>query len=210
MGFKSNLKMTESFNILSDFAEGKITAKDFEQELYNNIQLQEILSDETINWSGTYLEHTNPFLFLAEQNFNHSDGLLNAQKTVELFLEKKNIKINPTEKHAENYDFLLSSVPNYLDLKSDFFEKYILSYDSSLSKTETKKLIKHKIDELFKYQSKPPRWIQNPEWIIKNNRPLFFLHQVEIKNCEHFHDDGFIYLFVNQETKEIGTVTQFY
>lgn len=38
----------------------------------------------------------------------------------------------------------------------------------------------------------------------------FFLQQVEIKNCEHFHDDGFIYLFVNQETKKIETVTQFY
>jgi len=66
------------------------------------------------------------------------------------------------------------------------------------------------LKELFRYHTKPPRWIQHPQWIIKEGKPLFFLEQFEIKDCQLFLDNGFAYLFVNGENGAIETVNQFY
>ena len=64
-------------------------------------------------------------------------------------------------------------------------------------------------DKYFKYQTKPPTWIQNPEWIIKNETPLFFVGQIKL-NHPAFHDEGAVYVFLDTETGEIETVMQFF
>lgn len=204
------MPMTDEFKILVYFAEGKLSSKDFEHEIYTNKKLEAILSDETVDWSGTYLQDSSPFLFLAEQNYDSADGRLNAQGAVKLFLEKMNIEANSTKQYSEDYDLLLTTSPKYLDISPDFFEKYILPTDQSLSKSEKKQMIKKNIAQLFKYQTKPPKWIQNPNWPIKNNNPMYFLGQVDIKKGDTFHDDGSVYLFVDKETGSIETVKQFY
>ncbi|AZB29315.1 hypothetical protein [Chryseobacterium balustinum] len=38
--------MTDDIKILVDFAEGRLSGKDFEQELYSNKKLEVLLSDE--------------------------------------------------------------------------------------------------------------------------------------------------------------------
>ena len=202
--------MTEEIDILVSFAEGKLSSKDFEQEIYTNKKLEELLSDKTVNWYGTYFHNSTPFLFLAEQNYNNAGGRLNAQGAVKLFLEKMNIVVNSTDKYSEEYNLLLSTSPKYLDIDPNFFEKYILPTDISLSKTDKKQIIKKNIEQLFKYQTKPPKWIQNPNWLIKNDKPMYFLGQVDIKNCNLFHDDGSVYIFVDTETGSIETIKQFY
>lgn len=202
--------MTDEFKILVDFAEGKLSSKDFEQEIYTNKKLEALLSDETVDWSGTYLQDSSPFLFLAEQNYDSADGRLNAQGAVTLFLEKMNIEVHSSNQFSEDYDLLLSTSPKYLDIRPEFFEKYILPTDGSLSKSDKKQMIKKTIAQLFKYQTKPPKWIQNPDWLIKNDQPLYFLGQVDIKKNDLFHDDGCVYLFVDPETGTVETVKQFY
>ena len=202
--------MTDEFKILVDFAEGKLSSKDFEQEIYTNRKLEALLSDETVNWSGTYLQDSNPFLFLAEQNYGSADGRLNAQGAIQLFLEKMDIEANSTKQYSEDYDLLLATSPKYLEISTDFFEKYILPTDLSLSKSDKKQMIKKNIAQLFKYQTKPPKWIQNPNWPIKNDRPMYFLGRVDIIKDETFHDDGSVYLFADTETGSIETVKQFY
>lgn len=79
-----------------------------------------------------------------------------------------------------------------------------------IAKADKKQFIKQRYAELFKYQTKPPQWIQHPDWLIKNDKPLFFLGQFEIKNCNLFNDDGRIYLFIDTGTGAVETVKQFY
>lgn len=202
--------MTDFIKILVDFAEGRLSDKDFEQELYSNKELEVLLSDEKINWYGTYLHGSSPFLFLAEQNYKTAEGIINAQGAVKMFLEKLDIEVSSTDKYSEEYDLLHTAVPKYLDLDSEFFEKFIMPADRSLSKAEKKQIIKKNIDQLFNYQTKPPKWIQNPNWLIRDDRPMYFLGQLEIKNCVKFHDDGCVYLFMDTETGNIETVKQYY
>ena len=112
-------------------------------------------------------------------------------------------------KHNELYDLILTTQPKYIDIDSSFFEKFILPENRNLSKTELKQLIKDNFNKYFKYQNKPPKWIQNPAWIIRDDKPLYFIGQLELKN-DIFHDNGFVYIFANTKTGEIESVKQLY
>ena len=202
--------MTEELKTLIDFAEGRLSSDDFKEEINTNTKLQQLLSDETIHWQGTYLQTSNPFFYIMAQNYANAAGRLNAHGAIVLFLEKRNIKIKPTVKYAGQFDMLLATSPKYLDIDSSFFEKHLAPKEESLSKADQKQIIKEKIKELFKYQTKPPKWIQNPAWPIKNEQPLFFVGQLDLKDAALFHDNGSIYIFMNPKTEEIETIKQFY
>ncbi len=59
---------------------------------------------------------------------------------------------------------------------------------------------------MFKYDTKPPRWIQDPEWPIIDGKPLIFKSQTK----EKLDDERVYYTFYNPETKEEQIVCQFY
>jgi hypothetical protein len=200
--------MKREIDFLKNFVEGNININKFEEELYENENLQKLLNDNSINWG--YLDHTTPYYYLLELNYNDIRGKLNAQGAVELFLEKKGVEFIKNKQFYDEYSLILDSQPKYLDIDTKFIQKYIFPKENNKTKKEIKEYMKNKFNEYFKYQNKPPRWIQNPNWIIKNDIPLFFLGQMEIKDCKLFHDNGAIYIFVNEKTKEIETVIQLY
>ena len=202
--------MSREIGFLKNFVEGKIDIKSFEKELYENNSLKTLLEDRSLNWAETYLKNTNPYLYLLELNYNDAGDRLNAHGTVELFLKNIGIEFNVNKQFSDEYDLILNAMPKYLDIDMEFIQKYIFPKDKNISKKEIKEYMKLKFREYFKYHNKPPQWIQNPEWIIKNDIPLFFLGQKEIKDCELFHDNGAIYIFIDVKTKEIETVIQLY
>lgn len=202
--------MENEIKILKDFVEGTISSEDFERQFLENSNFEELLSDKTISLQGTYMAGSTIYLYLVEQKMKSIEGRLNVHGAVQLFFNKKGISFNRYTKYSDDYGLILDSQPKYIDADLDFIEKYILPAEINKSKSELKKEMKDRFSTLFKYQTKPPKWIQNPNWIIKNNKPLFFLGQFEIKNCDIFHDDGAVYLFVDEETGEIQTVKQLY
>ncbi len=202
--------MENEIKILTDFVEGVISPEVLEKYIFENSNFEELLSDKTINLQGTYLARTNVYFFLMELNLKSLDGVLNAQGALELFLTRKGINFKASKKYKDEYSLILSTQPKYIDADMNFIEKYILPNDMTKSKLELKKHIKENFSRLFMYETKPPKWIQNAEWIIKNNKPLFFLGQLDIKNNDIFHDDGAVYIFIDQETGQIETITQLY
>jgi len=201
--------MEKEINILKSFVEGNIDTKTFEKELYENENLKKILDDNNINTMYSR-RHSSPYYYLLELNYNDIRGKLKAQGAIESFLNNKEIKFIKNNEFIDEYNLILDAQPKYLDVDTKFIQKYILPSDKNKPKKELKEHMKLKFKEYFKYQSKPPQWIQNPEWIIKNDVPLFFLGQKEIKDCKIFHDDGAVYIFVDEKTGEIETITQLY
>ncbi|MDR2639587.1 MAG: hypothetical protein LBC09_07115 [Helicobacteraceae bacterium] len=205
--------MQNGIKLLKDFVEGAIDAASFEKSLYENSDLEALLSGGDISWRGTYLEKTTPYLYLLEQNYGTITGVINALGAVALFLKKRDI---PFEEKGQNYErleqyeLILSAQPQYIDADMAFIEKYILPEIESGTKSEMKRRIKEKFNDRFKYQDKPPKWIQNPQWLIKNETPLYFLGQIEIKQSKLFHDNGYLYIFIDQNTKAIETIVQLY
>jgi hypothetical protein len=208
---KERLKMnTAAVDILLQFVAGEIDAKKFENELCTNEELSQLLQDPNLNWTGTYItRNLNLYYYLIELNYSRIEDKANAVEALELFFQRKGITYSKSKKDAELYDLLLTTQPKYIDINSSFFEKYILPTNNNLSKTELKQLIKDNFNRYFKYQSKPPKWIQSPAWIMRDDKPLFFIGQLELK-IDTFHDNGFIYIFADIETGEIESVKQFY
>jgi hypothetical protein len=59
---------------------------------------------------------------------------------------------------------------------------------------------------MFKYDSKPPKWIQDPEWPIIDGKPFVFKSQTKDRK----NDERVFYTFYNPETKEERVIIQFY
>lgn len=194
-------------DIILKYIAGNLSVAEFENELYTNKEFELVLLDLEINWRGTYI-NTNLYHYLIGLNYSTIEGKVNSIGALKLFLEKKNIQYSEMTKYERTFDLILSMQPKYIDASSDFIEKFILPQNFQGSESEMKKIIRANYQKHFKYQNKPPKWIQSPKWIIKNDKPLFFIGQLELKS-ELFHDNGFVYVFVDTETREIKTVQQF-
>jgi len=201
----------EAMEIVLHYVSGEMDTSTFQEAIYNDTELEKLLSDPSVSWHGTYVEKraVNLYYYLIELNYSSAGDRLDAVNALELFLQKKGIHYTKNDKHVELYKLMLDTQPKYLDVDSAFFEKNILPADKNISKTELKNIIRKNYKKHFKYQNKPPVWVQNPDWIIKNDKPLFFVGQLNLKH-ETFHDEGAVYVFLDTETGDIETVKQFY
>lgn len=201
--------MKQPKEILKRFVEGKISDVELEKELSENNEVRKILKDDSLNWSDTYIK-TNPFDYLTSFNIKSIDGRLNAQGAIRLFLDRIGVETIEFKKYADDYDLILDAQPSYIDADVEFIEKQILKVNRDQSRTALKKEIKQRFKEIFKFHKKPPKWIQSPAWPIRNDKPLFFIGQLEIKDCEYFHDNGAVYIFTDLDTGEDVSIKQFY
>ena len=97
-----------------------------------------------------------------------------------------------TEKYHSEFEFCLDVLPNYLAggrEAENYISKYIISkYPLTMRKGERKKLIKEEIKLAFKRDcSGYPRWIQMPEWPIKNNEPMIYTGQKAFKEYSEYY-----------------------
>lgn len=210
IGMKEFFKM-DAIETVLQFVAGKIDTATFEHALYTNPKLEELLRDPSVNWHGSYVAAiaVDLYDYLIMLDYRCSADNVNAVGALELFLQKKGIVYSKDDKHSELFCLMLETQPKYLDLDSAFFEQYILPTDRNIPKSELKKLIRKNCNKYFKYQVRPPKWIQNPAWVIKNDKPLLFIGQLEL-NIEFFHDKGVVYIFLDTESGKIETVKQFY
>ncbi len=132
-----------AIDILLRFVAGKIDVKEFENELYTNEEMSQLLQDPTLNWTGTYIDKSlNLYYYLIELPYSCIEGKLNAVGALELFFQRKGIEYSKSSKDTELYDLLLATQPKYIDIDSSFFEKYILPTNRNLPKAELKQCIK--------------------------------------------------------------------
>ena len=137
-------------------------------------------------------------------------GLVNSEGIIEAFLTKANIPFRSVQRYGNIYSMILKTLPDYLDPPLEFLTEKIIPVDGTLSDTQKKKLIKERLKESFKFVEKPPKWIQNPDWPIRDGRPLVFVGQIAINAPDLFHDKGTAYLFYDPATSDFETVAQFY
>ncbi len=69
----------KAIDILLQFVSGKIDAKEFENELYTNEEVSQLLQDPTLNWAGTYIgKSLNVYYYLTELPYSRIEGKLDA------------------------------------------------------------------------------------------------------------------------------------
>jgi hypothetical protein len=199
--------MDESLQAIVDFVEGRMSGKDFEQRVYTDSALETLLKDETMSWRGTYIE-TNPYDFIIALNYADPGNVLNAQGAMELYLTKRGVSFERTETYSDFYNLLLQAQPKWLDIDTLFLEEHVLPEAGDRVGRDLKKWLHGRLKELFRYQKQPPNWIQNPEWPINENGPMYFLGEIRIDDPELFHDRAAAFLFLDRKTGVTETVIQ--
>jgi len=203
-------------NIILQFLTGKVDVTTFSDALYNDSDLEELLRDPSLTWHDSFIgKYGDIFDYLIKLNYSRLGDIVNAIGVLELFLKKKEFTgVTIDQTYYNLHGLMLDSMPGYLNMdinvNSTFFQNQISSIiEKEITKAEKKKQIREKFKSLFQYQSKPPRWIQSPEWLMKDDLPLFFVGQVELKH-DSFHDNGAVYIFLDTASGGIETVQQFY
>jgi hypothetical protein len=201
--------------ILTDFVEGKITFSDFWSVFLNNPTIESYLKNDPTLEKGSYIGSNTYDFIMTEgtQKFGKKVGWERTGSQLNIFgavcqhLSRKGIPFIETNIYKERYNLLLDCQPSWLDIDESFlFDEIIKKAPAGVKKSELKKWIKNRIKEMFRYASSPPRWIQNPGWPIIDNRPSVFLCQQNINN--YFHDSATVYVFIDEDSKEIHTVLQ--
>lgn len=199
--------MDKALQSILDFVEGRLSAKDFEQVLYSDADLERLLKDESLRWHDTYIK-SDPFDFLIGLDFDDPGGVLNAQGALELFLQRRGVPCQPDRAAADLHDLLLDAQPEWLDVDTAYLMKHVLPHAGGRSGAALRKWLRGRLEELFRYHKKPPRWLQSPTWPITASGPMYFLGQLKLGDCEHFHDEAVAYLFFDPVTRETRTVIQ--
>lgn len=136
-------------------------------------------------------------------------GLVNSEGILEDFLQKAGVQFRPAKRFGSLYALILQAVPEYLDPPLEFMIEKVVPSDGNWSDAQKKKIIKERLQQYFKCVDKPPKWIQSPDWPIRDGKPLVFIGQLSIDAPELFHDRGAVYLFYDPDNGGFETVPQF-
>ena len=193
-----------SLDIIVQFVEGKVELEEFRKHLEQNEELVTVLK------SGTgYSTLGNLYECMTRKGDNDIDtliGLINVLGFLEFFLNDKGVSFDPIfkKKLVSLRDLIHDVQPSWLDLPDWYMNKILKQFEDK-SKTELKASLKAQILEDFKF-TKKPRWIQSPNWLFVNERPLFFIGQIDISNVRH--DSSQLYIFLDEETNQFHFTEQ--
>jgi hypothetical protein len=194
-------------DVLVSFAKGRLEGPALDAALGTD-EMRELLS---VFEEARYPALTNHYRRLHnKQDRTTLGGLVNSEGIIEDFLQKAEVSFNAAKRFGSLYRIILKAVPDYLDPPMEFMTEKVTPTDADLSDTKKTKIIKDRLKELFKYVEKPPKWIQSPDWPIREGKPLVFIGQLPINAPEFFHDKGAAYLFFEADGGGFETVTQFH
>ena len=143
---------TEVLQQLSDFASGKTPVPEFEQQLYNDPDIETLLSAESAPrfcQMGTTLFH-----YLIGLDLSDPGHVLNAQDVLVSLLQKHGVTTALAGAATAEYALLLDAQPRWLDADVKFLAS-LLDAAPPLPSKQRKAWLRQRILELFKYAKQP-------------------------------------------------------
>ncbi|MCL2309250.1 MAG: hypothetical protein FWC42_03095 [Proteobacteria bacterium] len=188
---------------LRKFISGEISPKEFESILYGSHALEKYLSGKEPPRSfsrGTSLYH-----YFIEINYGNPAQVFDAQNRAQRALEEDGCKVDLDNTQRALHELILSAQPKWLNVPPDFVAE-LLKDAPDIPKTEKTKWLKTRLLSVFQCLKKPPKWLQDCMWPIREGKPLIFVGQLELGS--EFHDDSIVYIFLDRDTKECVTIVQ--
>ena len=189
---------------LRAFVEGDLSPKDFERLVEADRDVQVLLEENVA--IPPYTNGGNLLLFILNEDMSRPDAIVNVQDALGKFLALKGEEFNPDTSTADQLSLILAATPKWLDLP----EFYLRALSQALWKVanarEARQLVAACIATDFRFQSKPPRWLQSPAWIFVGERPLVFVGQLAAGKL--LHDEAQIYVFFDEEARQVHTCIQ--
>lgn len=209
-----SLRKTEyqnAINMMIKFVQGELHVSDF----WNSFCEKPVFIDMLKKFD----KDMNSFRMYYENQESAKKVSLDSMKTrihiywmIKHFLTKINIDCNPYNIEEGDYLFLSEIQPLWLDIQDDaFIQSIIKSIPENFSSSQKKSFAKKRINEMFLFENRPPKWMQNPDWPIVDGIPLIFVKQdgdpdnVALSNFQ----DRINYTFKNPISGEYIVVEQF-
>ena len=191
-------KEQEILNIFIDFATGKISTEKFWDMYKKDTTLRDALINDKKRQYGVFKFNIqtgrftrlniptdsqyefNPDNILQKVDINNLNHRYELFTIVNRFLVERGINIENRTLNPDirTYLFFYKMLPSWVDVVDvNFLKKIYDEAPANLSKHDKLIWCKKKVKELFKYETKKPRWIQQPEWPIIDNRPFIFRYQ---------------------------------
>ena len=197
-------KKKKNILFLKNYVEGGMTTKEFWDKLNIDEDLKNLLIK---NKKRDYYSKINdyPNYIYEHANMDSLFSRYNVFTTVTNFLS-----LNKISYKAKNDDLDLILIfhkiqPSWLDIQNENYLKTLWENAEGKTKTEKIKWCKNKILAEFKFEKKPPHWLQNPEWPYdKDNKPLIFVKQVNDKD-----DPSKITYFFKDNNQQIISIEQY-
>ena len=193
-----------ALNIIVKFVEGKMNVKEFQEELRTNNELVKILS-ENIAKSSAHLTGESLYEYIKRTDINTLRGLVNSLGNLREYLKEQEIIFKFNEEPLNMLMLIRDVQPNWLDLPGWYMDNLLAKFKGQSGKV-LKDSMKAQIIEDFKYLKKP-RWLQSPDWLFVDERPLLFIGQLDIKELRC--DTAQVYVFLDEETDTYHFTEQF-
>ena len=187
---------------ICEFVQGDVPPSDFEQYVYGP-EFEKLTCDEPAPSFAAYADSL--YTYAISVDFRSSGDMLSLQNVLCQFLQGKNITVRPSDAMEKMHALLLEVQPSWLDIPMNYMEALRESAGERQGK-ELKTFIKEAIKRDFRYLGKKPVWLQQPEWPMRDGRPLVFAGQLDLGDM--LHDTARIYVFVDPQTKQAATVIQ--
>lgn len=194
---------SQALEVIRAFVSGELPTADFEQRLYREAGIEALLSVEPAPPScqtGITLFH-----HLIGLDYSNPGHLLEAQSALADLLECRGITVTPSPRPAEEHDLILSAQPRWLDADMSYLSGLLATAPAGSYK-ERKAWLRQQILELFRFRTRPPRWLQAPNWPLGRSGPMVFLGQLAVD--EYFHDRAAVYVFHDPATGECTSIVQ--
>ena len=205
--------------IITDFLNNKISIDVIKNEFETNSLLEEYLESllpKSRDISLKEWDKYNYAPYLMTNNFNvkktidmlgtleTTRGKRNAYDLLFEIMSNSGEQIKKNNPFVEAREFLIDNVPSYiggLEAEKYIDEIYQSLLGKNMSKKELIKTFKNTLKEKFRYTSKPPFWIQEPEWPFFEGRPMVY-------ESRHPIGDVMIYVFSDEDSGMCTEVTQ--
>lgn len=197
-------KKKEVINKMLDFVEGRMTVYEFWKLYMENSDFMQVVKRKE-----KYLIPFEDYYFEPKSiNLNKLYSRVEIYWRITYFLKLNKISFNPVNLEEERLLFLKKICPDWVTISDyEWLEELLEIKDKSIKEMGTIKSLKERVETFFKYENRPPIWIQEAEWPIIDGSPAIFIKQSVNPNSLKWEEDPIDYFFKDREGKEIK-VTQ--
>lgn len=193
----------EALKILVEFVGGEIESSRFEALLYSDSDLIAALSsNEPI---PPYAGENELYVYLISLRLSSPGGILNAKDAVSRFLKTKGIEAHVPPEALDALKLKLAVEPKWLSIPDVYFEQ-LVNAGMPRAPKDLEAWLKRAIKEAFVSLTKPPKWLQSPEWQFHDGVPMVFVGQLEMTSMRH--DQCYAYVFLDRSTGAYKVIEQ--
>ena len=197
------MKRKEIFEYLINYIEGRIP---------NNVFVEFYIKSKKVRKMVCKVANKKHFSCIDEYYISTIKGkfedyffaLVGLQNSIDRYLTYKKIKHNVLTPELVLFNKWDDIIPSWLEGMPDVY--YLLEKHDE-NKTKTKKYYKEYLASLYKYEKKPPRWLQFAEWPIINDKPCKFIKQTG--NPDDLSTDEIYYYFLDETNNQEIVVHQY-